>query len=169
MMEADRLFEKLIRPIEDQMIGIICRIIHDPEEAKDVFQNVLERIWSNLKKIDHHSNPQAYILRICVTCSYDALRKDSNRRKYETFFASIKSMLIPNHTNISEIENDRELAVQAIGSLPHKQGKAVLLRSIENLSYDMIGNILGCSEVTARSHFSKGKARLEKILSETGT
>jgi len=51
--------------------------------------------------------------------------------------------------------------------LPHKQAKAVLLRSIENLSYDMIGKILGCSEATARSHFSKGKAQLEKILTET--
>jgi hypothetical protein len=44
--------------------------------------------------------------------------------------------------------------------LPPKQGQAVLLRVVENLSYQGIGGILGCSEATARSHFSKGKSRV---------
>ena len=67
------------------------------------------------------------------------------------------------------MEQDRELAMlEAIAMLPHKQGKAVFLRSIESLPYDIIGNILGCSEATARSHFSKGRIRLGKILSDMG-
>jgi RNA polymerase sigma factor (sigma-70 family) len=169
MKEADKIFLRLIEPIENQMIGIICRITRDPEETEDVFQNVLEEIWSNLKKINRYSNTQAYILRICVSCSYDALRKRSNRRRYEAFFENIKSMILPNYTNNFVTERDRELAMhEAIAMLPHKQGKAVFLRSIESLPYDIIGNILGCSEATARSHFSKGRIRLGKILSEMG-
>ena len=99
MREVDTLFKRLIRPIENQMIGIIWRIVRDPDEAKDVFQNVLEQIWSKLEKIDQHSNPHAYILRICVTCSYDALRKRSRRRRYEAFSESIKLRPLPSNTN----------------------------------------------------------------------
>ena len=57
MREADRLYRRLIKPIENQMIGIIWRTIRDPDEAEDVFQETLARIWANLEKIDNHPNP----------------------------------------------------------------------------------------------------------------
>ena len=44
----------------------------------------------------------------------------------------------------------------------------MLLRVIDETPFDAIGRILGCSEATARSHLSKGKARLRGILSEMG-
>ena len=42
MKKSDKLFEKLVKPIEHQMFSIINRIIRDPDEARDVFQNVFE-------------------------------------------------------------------------------------------------------------------------------
>lgn len=167
MREADILFDKLIRPIENKMIGIIWRIIRDPEEYKDVLQSVLEQIWYRLERINKHPNPQAYILRICVTRSYDTLRKRAQRRRYEVFFENIKSKLLQSQPLNFINTLDRELTLhEAIAMLPKNQGKAVLLHSMKDLSFDLIGNILGCSEATARSHFTKGKSRLRKILSE---
>lgn len=52
MREAEILFDRLIRPIENKMIGIVWRIIRDPEDYKDVFQNVLEQIWTKLERIN---------------------------------------------------------------------------------------------------------------------
>ena len=169
MKEHDRLYNHLIKPIDNQMIGIIRRVIRDPEDARDVFQIVLERIWSNLERIDQHPNPHAYILRICVTCAYDALRKRSRRIRFETLHENIKSVFLPDPPDNPLEECDPESALYAaIAMLPQKQGKAVILRSIQDLSYELIGNILGCSESTARSHFSKGKTRLGQILTEMG-
>jgi DNA-directed RNA polymerase specialized sigma24 family protein len=66
-------------------------------------------------------------------------------------------------------EGDRVTAIrEAIAMLPPNQGQAVLLRIMEDSPYDTIAGILGCSEATARSHFSKGKARLLKLLGELG-
>lgn len=53
----------------------------------------------------------------------------------------------------------------AVGRLPRNQGKTVLMRVVHGLSYQEIGDVLGCSADTARSHFSKGKARLRELLS----
>jgi DNA-directed RNA polymerase specialized sigma24 family protein len=39
---------------------------------------------------------------------------------------------------------------------------------MEDSPYHTIAGVLGCSEATARSHFSKGKARLVKLLGELG-
>ena len=43
--------------------------------------------------------------------------------------------------------------------------QAVLLRLVDETPYQAIGDILNCSEATARSHVSKGRLRLREILS----
>ena len=81
MDEADRIYEELITPIKRRMIGTVARIVRDPDEAADTFQSVLSTIWQNLEKIRRHPEPHAYILSICISKSYDAVRRQS--RKFE--------------------------------------------------------------------------------------
>ena len=67
--------------------------------------------------------------------------------------------------------NPSELALtirQAIAMLPPKQAKTVFLRLIEGEDFAAIGAILACSSATARSHFSKGRIRLQQILRDAG-
>ena len=167
MQESDDFYNRLIRPIKHQMIRIVGRIMRDPDEVEDVFQEILALIWANLAKIEKHPNPHAYILRICVTRSYDALRKRARRRRYELFFETIKAKFLLDHFQDFSAAYDRRVAVrEAIAMLPPNQGLTVLLRLVDETPYHKIGSILGCSEITARSHFSKGKARLRKILAK---
>ena len=165
MLESDKIYHKLIRPIEKQMIGIIWRILHDPDEVEDVLQDIMAQIWNRLEKIDRHPNPQAYIMRICATSSYDALRKRARRQRFEVFKENIKEKLLPTQPRDFTNEYDQKIALRhAIALLPPKQGQAVFLRATEDMSYDLIGSILGCSAATARSHFSKGKAKLGEFF-----
>ena len=170
MEKSDELYERLISPIEKRMIGIVARIVRDPEDAADVFQEVLALIWAKLDRIDRHPNPHAYIIRICITRSYDALRKRARRRRREIRLESIQAKIWPARSlGYIKEEGGRVTAIrEAIAMLPPNQGQAVLLRIMEDSPYHVIAGILGCSEATARSHFSKGKARLVKLLGELG-
>ncbi len=171
MDKAEELYAALIEPIEDRMIAIVMRLVRDREDAADVFQEVLATVWSKLAQIHRHPNPQAYVLRICVSHSYDALRVRARRRKLEV-------PLEPEHIEDRAAapvateepgERDVEAMVRAaVFSLPVQQAQAVLLRLLDGESYPIIGRILECSEMTARSHVSKGRARLREILSEQG-
>ena len=169
MGKSDELYERLISPIEKRMIGIIARIVRDPEDAADVFQEVLAVIWAKLERIDRHPNPHAYIIRICITRSYDALRKRARRRRFETHMENIRAKMWPARSLSYLKKEDKVTAIRdVISMLPPNQGQAVLLRIMENTPYNMIAGVLGCSEATARSHFSKGKARLIKLLDKLG-
>ena len=169
MRKNDELYERLISPIENRMIRIVARILRDPEDAADVFQEVLALIWAKLERIDRHPNPHAYIIRICITRSYDALRKRARRRRLEIHLENIKTKIWPHSSRGYIKEAERATAIrEAIGMLPKNQGHAVLLRIVDDSPYDSIADVLGCSEATARSHFSKGKARLVKLLGEHG-
>ena len=169
MEKSDELYERLIAPIEKRMIRIVARIVRDPEEAADVFQDVLALIWAKLERIDRHPNPHAYIIRICITRSYDALRKRARRRRREIRLESLQAKMWPARSLDHIKEGDRVTTIrEAIAMLPPNQGRAVLLRLMEDSPYHVIAGVLGCSEATARSHFSKGKARLVELLGEFG-
>ena len=75
MTNGEQYYKRLIEPIEQQMISVIARIVPNSDEAMDVLHNALATIWSKLDKIDKLTNPHAYILRICVTHAYDALKE----------------------------------------------------------------------------------------------
>lgn len=159
------MYQRLIEPIEERMIAIVTRIMQDHHDSVDVFQEILAVIWKKLKTIDRHPNPEAYILRICVTRSYDALRKKAQRRREVRLNTEAENLIQQSPAEDCELSSTIR---QSISLLPAKQGKAVFLRLIEGENYAMIGGILGCSPATARSHFSKGKASLRTILADLG-
>ncbi len=165
MGRGTELYEKLIEPVQGRMIAVVTRIIRDHDDAVDVFQEVLAAVWRKLKVIDRHPHPDAYIMRICVTRSYDALRKRARRRMKVRLQKDIEEFKRQSRT-----EDPTTLLTirEAIALLPPKQGKTVLLRLIEGEDFASIGTVLGCSPVTARSHFSKGKAQLRTVLEDAG-
>jgi RNA polymerase sigma factor (sigma-70 family) len=166
MDSAEEIFQTLIAPIERRMIAAVARIVHNPDDAADVFQECLGEIWRKLKKIHRHPNPHAYIMRICVGRSYDALRKRARLRNREISLDESDPKNTVFKARAPERNPEKQAAIfQAIASLSPSQAHAVLLRTMEEMSFADIGASLGCSESTARSHLSKGRARLREILS----
>jgi RNA polymerase sigma factor (sigma-70 family) len=123
-----------------------------------VFQEVLATVWAKLSHIHRHPNPHAYILKICVNHSYESLRERARRKRREVPLEAehIEDRAAP-QTDAPEDDRDVEALVRAaVVSLPVQQAQAVLLRLLDGESYPVIGRILECSEITARSHVSKG-------------
>jgi RNA polymerase sigma factor (sigma-70 family) len=163
---AEEIYQRLIAPIEGKMIAIVSRIVGPREEAADVFQEALAVIWQKLPRIDQHPNPHAYILRICINLSYDALRRRI-RQEREMFSLRERARREAERKPAADPQA-LEGIYAAIRSLPRRQAKAVLLRLVDETPYPAIGDILNCSEATARSHVSKGRSRLRELLSGQG-
>ncbi|MCP5108081.1 MAG: RNA polymerase sigma factor [bacterium] len=162
-------YEQLIAPIETQMMRSIWRIVRDPQEAEDTMQEALTITWRRLDRIRSHPNPQALILKICIDASYDTLRK---RKRYDRTqqedpeqlhnVPSPAGLTAPDELEGKEIENE---ILNAIGRLPRKQAVAVLMRIVQEQSYETIAQALGCAETTVRIHVSRGRERLSRLLS----
>lgn len=167
MSSAAEIYSQLIAPIEDRMMRTVARLVRDPDDAADAFQNVLMMIWKDLRKIAEHPNPHGYILRACVSASYDVLRKRSRQRNRMAVLESKARITAPPiHPADHVYGREQEAEVlRAIAKLPKQQAQAVLLQVINDENYEEIAKSLGCTEATARSHLSKGKARLREMLS----
>ncbi len=167
-MSNETLYQRLIEPVEPRMLNIIGHIVQVPEDCADVMQEVLSIVWCKLSLIERADNPQAYILRICVTQSYEYLRKRYAQYEHEKRLARDRSKPPVNSVNDSESAETRQVILSAIGRLPKKQAKALLLRTTENMGYEDMAPVLGCSVATARSHVHKARVRLRTALTQIG-
>lgn len=166
-MDADhRNYGRLIGPIEDKMIRSIWRVVRDPDDADEAFQDALTTIWKRLDKIGRHPNPHALILQICVNAAYDVLRRKIRRRR-QTGLESISADIPDSAPSAAErlsSQEERAEVIGAIGRLPRSQAEAALMRFVQELSYKEIAQALGCSEATARTHIARARTRLCKLL-----
>ena len=168
MGAAQEIYSELIEPVEQRMMHTVARIARDPDDAAEAFQNAATFIWKNLKKIHRHPNPHAYILSVCASAAYDILRQ-KKRWERQTSLTDISKLPASSSSGpeCASLTAEREgILLKAIASLPRNQAQAVLLRVVEDQPFENIAEALNCETATARSHVSKGKARLRDILAE---
>ncbi len=168
MNKGDETYQRLIHPVEGQLIRTVWRILRDPDDADDALQSALETIWKRLPTIAKHPNPQALILRIAVNAAYDQLRKrirQEERRDLDAIPEELPAANPHPAQNLAQKQN-LELIFKAIAQLSRNQAEAILMRLVQEQPYPHIAEALGCSEATARSHVRRGRARLEELLSK---
>lgn len=167
MTNQEKFFEEMIAPIESRMMRTIWRVVRNEQLAEDTFQDALTLVWKKRERIEGHPNPEALILKMCLSCGYDALRKQVRylRRKDSRIMARQRhSSDASAHRELEGREVEAEV-LSAIGHLPRKQALAVLMRIVQGQPYDAIAQALGCSETTVRIHVSRGRKRLSERLS----
>ena len=159
-------YERLIRPIEDRMIRSVWRIVRNPDDFDDAFQEALATVWRRLAKVRRHPNPHALVLRMCANAAYDVLRKKSRLRRREAL-GTIPDQFpdrAPSASDRMAREGDQKEIFEAIGQLPRKQAEAVMMRFVQELSYSEISQALGCSEPAARRSIARARQRLGVML-----
>jgi RNA polymerase sigma-70 factor (ECF subfamily) len=160
-------YERLIAPIEDRMIRSVWRIVRDPDDAEDAFQDALLTVWKRWGQVRRHPNPHALILRICINSAHDMLRRKARRLKWlevspipEDIPDSSPSVI----QGISGAEQGTQV-LQAIGCLSKNQARAILMHAVEEIPYGDIAVAMDCREVTVRKHVARARAKLRTLLS----
>ena len=146
VLDSKPCYDTLIRPLEDQMLRSIWRITRVAEDAEDALQESLAIIWKRRARIERHPCPRAIILRICVHCACDVLRARLRRGSRETaaidpdaFHA--RDGAVGERLHRQELRDD---IFHALVRLPSRQATAVVMRHVLEMSYEEIGDALGC-------------------------
>ena len=166
-LDGDKNYDRIIRPLERRMMVTVWRILRDVHDSEDAFQDATLRIWQKWKQICRHPNPQAMVLRICINCAYDVLR----RRRYDRDLSHTTEELASHAESVIDRlaqQEQRARILRAIGRLSRNQAVAVLMRLVERMSYADIADALGCQEATARVHCRRGRKKLQHYLSHGG-
>jgi RNA polymerase sigma-70 factor (ECF subfamily) len=158
-------FRLLFETYKDRVFSIaVYSFGGDETAAGDVSQQVFLKLMTNIGQFRGDSAFTTWLYRLVVNACTDEQRK---RRRFLPFGES---------TPVSRIEERRpqekryakvEIAdsVQAaIKQLRPKLRMAILLKYMEDLSYEEIANVLGCSKGTVASRLNRGHQALARKL-----
>ncbi|MFD5741156.1 SigE family RNA polymerase sigma factor [Streptomyces massasporeus] len=132
----------------------------DRQRAEDLVQEALVKLWFAWPKIADQA-PEAYVRTVLVR-----LAARSARRRWwgERPVEQLPDRAGP--LDVSSAVAERSRLEGALAQLSPKQRAAVVLRYYEDLPEAQVAQALGCPVGTARSHASRGVARLRQILSD---
>jgi len=135
-------FHNRVLPAKNKLFRFACRLLDNEEEAKDVVQEVLIKVWNGRERMDEVQNWEAWCMRIAKNLSLDRIR--SRQRKstdpIEEGFDIRNETLSPHET--TELSESMQRINQLIAALPEKQRQVIHLRDIEGYSYNEICEIL---------------------------
>lgn len=152
--------EQFVSAESEALTGFAYQVTGSREDALDAVQEAWLGAFPRWERVCDGGNPGAYLRRSIVNWQINQW----HRRRRQ--FALIEPMPRPEPVQPDErmiwIQQVRKL----VAGLPGQQRKAVVLRYVEDLSFDAIGDLCGCTSATARSLVARGVARLRAQLAE---
>jgi RNA polymerase sigma factor (sigma-70 family) len=144
------------------MYNICLRMLGSVENAEDALQNSFVDVFSKLDSFRFESTIGAWIKRIVINNCINHIKK----RKLD--FAELNDNLhhIPEDgmDNVPSEVLKVELIQKAIMQLPEGYRIVFTLYAMEGYDHEEIGEILGVTEATSKSQYSRAKAKLRDIL-----
>jgi len=158
--ERIEVFDRLRAKHLPFVTAVLWRLAGDREIFAEAMQYALLGIWRHVEKLEG-ANAHGYIYRIALSANSRAWR---NRVGRDGQVLPALAALREESGRQPDQAELRQAVRRAIASLPAKQGRAVVMRYLEQQSYPTIAAVLGCTEPTARSHVSKAVATLRSRL-----
>jgi len=135
-------FENRVLPSKNKLFRFAFRMLGSSEEAKDVVQEVMIKVWNGREQMAEVQNMEAWCMRITKNLSLDKLRSRQRRAtdSIDEGFEVRQEALSP-HEN-TELNESMLRINQLIAALPEKQRQVIHLRDIEGYSYNEICEML---------------------------
>jgi RNA polymerase sigma-70 factor (ECF subfamily) len=173
----ERAFNELVRMYEGRVVGLVTRLLNNRAEAEEVSQEVFVQIFKNIGTFRRDSKLSTWILKIAVNLTmnrskYLAVRKTRQQDELggvverAAFGDSAKS-------NASRIERpDEALAGKQIEAIVREAmlelepsfRECLILRDVEDLSYEEIEAITGLPTGTLKSKLFRARTKLREIV-----
>jgi RNA polymerase sigma-70 factor (ECF subfamily) len=165
-------FDRLITLHRDRVHMIANHILRNNEDALDVAQDTFLRAWKNLARFDGSAPFGSWISRIATNASIDLIRRRQAHPQSE-FEAAPMAIDAASRTTPSQppkpgesIDRSeiRERFQLALGTLSPEHRAVIVLKEIEDLSYQEIADSVGCSIGTVMSRLFYARKKLQTEL-----
>lgn len=151
------LYDKFSR----KMMGVCLRYSQNTEEAEDVLQNGFISVFQNIESFKGAGSFEGWIRRIMVNTALTNIRK--NKKLMQNIELDSVEYMLPSSNSVSESYGAKDL-LKIIQTLPPGFQTVFNLYAIEGYSHKEIGDLLGISEGTSKSQYSRAKAHLQKLI-----
>nr|WP_067298059.1 sigma-70 family RNA polymerase sigma factor [Marinobacterium profundum] len=167
-------FQSLTRPWRDRLFSVARRQTRSQEIAEDWTQETLLRAWRDFGQLTDTMAVYAWLLRILNHVVADDSRREARRHRLAPMLMIADDDFLQDHPcaapgpfeQIMQSRSDEQV-IAAIQALPDNFRQVVMLRDIEGLSYQEVGQALSLPGGTVMSRLSRGRRLLAGLLIKT--
>ena len=155
-------FRNDVLPLKNKLFRLAMRITLNREEAEDIVQETLIKVWNARDKWQQMDSIEAYSLTVARNLSLD------HRKKMDNQNASLedeKTERPDTTTNPSErmVQQDKlDIVKRIIDKLPEKQRSCLQLRDIEGKPYKDIAAIMGITEDQVKVNIFRARQNIRQ-------
>ena len=169
-MEA---FEELLSRYEAKVFNLAMRFTRNQEDAEEVLQDVFATIYKKIDGFQGKSAFSSWLYRVIVNAAFMKLRK---RKQHNTVsiedlspavkqFCLDKEQVYGNRSDSMSINRElRDMIQNAIDKLPEQYRAVFVLRDVDGLSNQEVGEILQLSVPAVKSRLHRSRLMLRKRL-----
>jgi len=171
---TEEAYEALISRFQQPVYNLVYRLLDDPSDASDVVQEVFLKIFRSIGSFRGNSSLKTWIYRISFNEAYNQRRWFTRHKRQEIGLGVQDDTALDPSTSLADtgrsafdIVLDHEtqaLIEEALATLNPAFRAAVVLRDIEDLSYEEIAEVLQVSLGTVKSRILRGREALRKSL-----
>jgi RNA polymerase sigma-70 factor, ECF subfamily len=168
-LTGDQLaWNQIVRMHWRKVFNLAYKFVGRHDEAEDLTQDIFLKIFKALHTFDRRANFQTWLISISRNLCIDHYR--SVRKERETMARDVDAAdLMPvsrersPHAELEQLDL-RHLIRQALAELPPALKEAVVLRDLQEFSYQEIADKLGLPEGTVKSRINRGRLELARQL-----
>jgi RNA polymerase sigma-70 factor (ECF subfamily) len=163
-------FDLIVKRYKNQLLNFVYRFLGNAEEAEDLVQETFLRVYRNRKAYQKVAKFSTWIYTIAGNLAKTELRK----RKRRKFFSisdlgyNEKDYDISDEAYNPEKDVDgrmkEEIIHKEIDALSPKFREVILLRDVQQLSYEEISQIVNIPLGTVKSRVNRGRLKLQEKL-----
>jgi RNA polymerase sigma-70 factor (ECF subfamily) len=171
-------FEELVAQFERPVYSLCFRLLGDAEEARDAAQETFLKVYRGLARFRGEAGLKTWIYRIAINQAMNQQRWWRRRHRDETVSldlsrpgsdTSLGSSLAGTSRSPEQlaIASEREhRIIKALDEVKQEYRVALILREIEELSYEEIAEALAISIGTVKSRIARGRDELRRKVKE---
>lgn len=160
-------FGNIINRYKNPLYATILRMTRNNQDAQDLVQEAFIKIYHQLEKYDKKGSFSSWMYRVAINHCMDEFRK----KRYQMKQTELGADLAVNERHPEVIylkkENSRQLE-RLIETLPEDERLIILLRYVNELSYDEISELVDTPMSTVRNKLHRAKKKMRDTVKREG-
>ena len=168
-------FEELLARYKNRIYNFIYRFVNDVNLAEDLTQDTFMKLFTHKDSYREIAKFSTWLYTVAQNLAKTELRKRSRRKTYSVSDLSTKDreFAISSDQNIvvdknADLDNFNIVIMDCLTELSEEFQIMIILRDFQELSYEIISNIMEIPIGTVKSRINRGRLKLVKLLKDKG-
>jgi RNA polymerase sigma-70 factor (ECF subfamily) len=167
-------FTELVLTYQHKVFNVVARILTDRAEAEDVAQEVFITVFKHIDQFRGDAQFSTWLYRIAMNHARNRIKFLSRRsqRQHQDIEETPEGAVLDNPLGSAPQRPDKQaqaqqlevIIQQGLCELAEEHREIIVLRDIENLSYQEISEITGLAEGTVKSRLFRARVALKEYV-----